>query len=169
MYTNRISILALALLFSGTTSVWGQTKPTNRASAESRTRHLARYTDDDFSSVRSLLGVNGSYEEGTGFYIKSVGPGTAAERAGLKAGDTILEVDGVPVGRYGSRTYFVWKRYPTSSTNRSVQLTITFLDADGSWRYYYPIVELDPAMAIAPGNGSIPRPPNLPTDGNTAG
>ncbi len=121
-------------------------KPTDRAHSESQTRHLARYTDDDFTSVTLLLGVEGSYSDdcdfAPGLLISAVGPGTAAEKGGLVKDDVILEVDGVPVGTYGSRTYYVWKRYPTG-TSGSVQLTVAFEDDNGDYQYFYPVIKLD--------------------------
>jgi serine protease Do len=50
-------------------------------------------TDD----LRDYFGVN----HGSGVLISSVAKGSAAERAGLRAGDVVLTVDGQPVSRAG--------------------------------------------------------------------
>ena len=46
-----------------------------------------------FRSQRPLLGVSGSEDAG-GVRVQQVQPGSAAERAGVKAGDVIVRADG---------------------------------------------------------------------------
>ena len=62
----------------------------------------------------------------------------AAETAGLKVGDHILEVDGAPVGQFGDRLYEVWRQY-VYSKDGTVELLIAYDDpSTGQPRYYYP-------------------------------
>ena len=51
-------------------------------------------------SAEDVSGQLGSYfgaPDGTGILIREVRPGMAADKAGLKAGDVIIKVDGKPV------------------------------------------------------------------------
>ncbi|MFZ3215177.1 MAG: PDZ domain-containing protein [Candidatus Acidiferrales bacterium] len=55
-------------------------------------------------SAEDLSGQLGAYfdaPDGAGILIREVRPGTAAEKAGLKAGDVIVKVDGKPVRTLG--------------------------------------------------------------------
>jgi len=51
-------------------------------------------------NAEDVTGQLGSYfgaPDGTGVLVREVRPGMAAEKAGLKAGDVIIKVDGKPV------------------------------------------------------------------------
>jgi serine protease DegQ len=51
----------------------------------------------DAEDVSGQLGSYFGVPDGTGILIREVRPGMAAEKAGLKAGDVIVKVDGKPV------------------------------------------------------------------------
>ena len=57
-------------------------------------------------------------------------------------GDSILEVDGPPIGQFGDRLYELWRQYVFSKTGQ-VELLVCYVDAAGDFRYYYPLVQLD--------------------------
>ena len=71
-------------------------------------------TDD----LRDYFGV----EHGKGVLVSAVSKGSAAERAGLRAGDVILTVDGQPVARAGEITRAL--RSTESDAPRTVQLEV---------------------------------------------
>jgi len=71
-------------------------------------------TDD----LRDYFGV----EHGKGVLVSAVSKGSAAERAGLRAGDVVLSVDGQPVARAGDITRA--HRSKEGDAPRTVQLEI---------------------------------------------
>jgi len=135
--------IVLVYVLANASAALAQTKPTTRFTAESRTNHLNRYTEEGFENITFALGVRGTYAEGPGYTIKKVFPGTAADVSGLNINDTILEVDGIPVGYYGSRVYHIWKRYAFSDGGK-VQLTVVYEDPNtNEYKYFYPTIQLD--------------------------
>jgi membrane-associated protease RseP (regulator of RpoE activity) len=122
-------------------------RPMNRATAETLVRNAARYQGDPRNFDRSSryeLGVSATYSPERGATIVALKPGGAAERAGLKRGDSILEVDGSPIGRFGSRTYEGLRRFDRSDDG-TVELLVVFQDPESDEpRYYYPEILLDP-------------------------
>lgn len=70
-------------------------------------------------------------------------PGGAAARAGLRVGDSILDVAGGPVGRFGRRVYETWPRFGRSGDD-TVELLVGTAGEEGEVRYFYPEVRLDP-------------------------
>ncbi|MDB5344340.1 MAG: hypothetical protein JWP89_2717 [Schlesneria sp.] len=133
-----------------------QQKPTTRASAESRREHLTRYNTDGFKQLTVMLGIETMYGQTPqgaalpqGAVITKIAAGTAAENAGLRVGDTILEVGGVPVGEFGPRVYYVWMYYKLAKQS-NLEFTIAFEDATtGEYKYYYPVIQLDTVAAAA--------------------
>jgi S1-C subfamily serine protease len=126
-------------------------KPVARNAPEDRDANIARYQvgASDFEQFGQYeLGVNVSYSS-AGVTIEDILPGKQAEKAGLQVGDIILEVDGAPVGVFGDRTYEFWRQYSYSKTG-NVEFLISFgEDAQGQFKYYYPIIQLDPLTAPA--------------------
>lgn len=121
-------------------------KPTKEADAESQTNNFARYKigAGNFDKyARFELGATVQYSYESGGTIKTIKAKGAAEKAGLKVGDMILEVDGAPVGVFGDRTYEIWRQY-VYSKDGVVELLVCFKDpASGQFKYYYPKVQLD--------------------------
>jgi len=122
-----------------------EAKPKTRGDAEDRSHNVARYVlgYSNFNKyARFELGATVNYSYEAGATIASIKPGSAAETAGLKVGDHILEVDGAPVGQFGDRLYEVWRQY-VYSKDGTVELLIAFDDpSTGQPRYYYPKVKL---------------------------
>lgn len=66
----------------------------------------------------------------------------AAEGAGLRVNDMILEVAGAPIGQFGPRQYVAWRQY-NYDKDGVVELLVAFRDpASGQLRYFYPEVKL---------------------------
>ena len=121
-------------------------KKVTRDTAETRDKNVARYVIgvDNFNKYSPYeLGVSLSYSEEGGATILTVNSGSAADKAGLRVGDHILEVDGAPIGQFGDRAYEVWKQYSYSKDD-TVEMLIGFPDpGTGELRYFYPQVKLD--------------------------
>jgi len=58
------------------------------------------------SQLADFFGVT----QGEGVLVRSVAEKTAADRAGLKAGDVVVKVNGIPVSRFGEITGIVLQR-----------------------------------------------------------
>jgi PDZ domain len=120
-------------------------KPRDRALAEDRDRNVARYVfgAGNFEKYAKFeLGVSIQYSLDFGAAIQAIKPGKAADKAHLQVGDSILEVDGAPIGQFGDRLYELWRQYVFSKTGQ-VELLVCYVDAAGDFRYYYPLVQLD--------------------------
>ena len=157
--TIKVLACLYVSLVSWTPCAFAQAKPVMRAEAEGLDMHLARYSDAGFKDVKVALGVKGTYfaPNQVGYVITQVYKNSAADKGGLRPGDTILEVDGVPVGKYGRRLYYIWKRYKYA-TDGVVQLTVVFdSEDDGSFMYFYPKIKLDD---VGPFQGEQPRDPS---------
>lgn len=72
-------------------------------------------------SKRGMLGIAASAED-HGLHVNAVTPGGPAERAGLKAGDTITTVDGKPVGSFDAPSETALR---TVEAGKPVKLGIT--------------------------------------------
>lgn len=70
---------------------------------------------------RGMLGIAASAED-HGLHVNAVTPGGPAERAGLKAGDTITTVDGKPVGSFDAASETALR---TVEAGKPVKLGIT--------------------------------------------
>ena len=90
------------------------------------------------------MGVTLDYSYEYGGTIQTVKPNSAAAKAGLKVGDSILEVAGAPVGQFGDRLYEVWRQYAYDEDGKVEFLIVYEDDATGENRYYYPEITLDP-------------------------
>ena len=72
-------------------------------------------------SKRGVLGIAVSAED-HGLHVNAVTPGGPAERAGLKAGDTITAVDGKPVGTSNASSERTLRR---AEAGKSIRLAVT--------------------------------------------
>lgn len=72
-------------------------------------------------SKRGMLGIAVSAED-HGLHVNAVTPGGPAERAGLKAGDTITAVDGKPVGAFDASSERTLRR---AEAGKSIRLAVT--------------------------------------------
>lgn len=128
-------------------------RPRDRATAEDRQTHFSRYTFGNFAGETLwALGAKVNYT-GNGATVTEVLHGTAAETAGLKKGDIILEVNGVPVGWIRDRLYAMWKEYRRTDKgdHNSAEFTIAFKpDQWSDYKYYFPVIDLDRVAAGAP-------------------
>jgi membrane-associated protease RseP (regulator of RpoE activity) len=70
---------------------------------------------------RGMLGIAASAED-HGLHVNAVTPGGPAERAGLKAGDTITTVDGKPVGSFDAPSETALR---TAEAGKPVRLGVT--------------------------------------------
>jgi membrane-associated protease RseP (regulator of RpoE activity) len=70
---------------------------------------------------RGMLGIAVSAED-HGLHVNAVTPGGPAERAGLKAGDTITAVDGKPVGAFDASSEAALR---TAEAGKPVELGVT--------------------------------------------
>lgn len=71
--------------------------------------------------------------------IAAVQPGSAAARAGLRGGDVVVAIEGVPIQGFEALTDIVARRGP----GESITLTIERLDADAAGRRLDCVVTLD--------------------------
>lgn len=148
-YYPEVSFTAIEdVLYSQAPAGMAGGKPTLRNSPENAQANFGRYKIDEnafnlFS--RFSLGVNIDYVGSFGQKnaLVAVAPNQAAEKAGLKVGDILLEVDGSPIGQIGNRIYEAWRQYIYSKAGL-VELLVAFFDpAINDFRFYYPMVQLD--------------------------
>jgi hypothetical protein len=125
----------------------GLEKPADRRNAENKEANRSRYEIDPALSIgcRWALGAHVFYTE-NGAHIHRIYPGLAADSAGLRVGDIIMEVDGKPTGTLRSRIYPVWKYYEMHE-NGKVELLIAHRAGKG-FRYFYPNIQLTEAGPI---------------------
>lgn len=120
-------------------------KPVTRPDAEKEQFNLARYVFGASNFARFSpyeLGVGVVYSE-EGGKIDNLTPGGAADRAGLKVGDLIMEIDGCPVGQLGDRLYELWRQYFFSPTG-DIELLVAFKPSGSqNQKFYYPQFKLD--------------------------
>lgn len=119
-------------------------EPQKRESAESEFKNNARYVQGwgNFDKYAEFeLGADVRYSS-NGARIVRIKPDSAALSNGLRVGDIILEVEGAPVGRFGTRTYEVWRQYIYDRDGK-VEFCIA-IPSQGSYRYYYPEIKLKP-------------------------
>ena len=119
-------------------------KPRIRSSPENTSHNKARYIlgASNFNKYAEFeLGVTADYSYNGGALIQQIHSGKAADLAGLKIGDHILEVDGAPIGVFNGRTYELWRQYVYSLTGK-VELLVCFTDQNGRFLYYYPTIQL---------------------------
>jgi len=76
-----------------------------------------RFTPSDTNSARSLLKAYGAEH---GVFVQDVAPGGPAEKAGVKAGDIILAINGVPVKNGGDLV----ERVTATPVGTAVKLTV---------------------------------------------
>ena len=121
-------------------------QPKDRGNPEDKVHNLARYVFGraNFANFsRFELGVDVDYSNNNGATIQTVKDGKPAADAKLQVRDSILEVNGAPVGQFGDRLYEIWRQFVFLPSARS-EFLVQFQDpATGESRFYYPVIILD--------------------------
>jgi hypothetical protein len=98
----------------------------------------------DYPNVRidhgsnAMLGVGGAADTtGNGFIVNTVQPGTAAERAGIVPGDSILRIQGRAIADFDTLTAEIHNHQPGEKVKIEVRRGIDLLSKEvtlGSWK-----------------------------------
>jgi hypothetical protein len=102
--------------------IWHPGSPLNFSRLPNTGTMTRRNADLPALNLKWQLGVTAS-ETGSGYFVAVVGPGTAAENAGIRVGETIKDIDGMPVGNQNGGHWTLW-RILERSQNGQVKMTI---------------------------------------------
>ena len=114
-------------------------KPRDRASAETKAANLDRYKLGGFgANANATLGVKVKFPTDIpqGATVLDFETDSTAEKAGILQNDTILEVDGSPVGFIRGRYYELWPKYGRSGM-ATTEVLVSYLTSSGERKYYY--------------------------------